>query len=145
MTLFGPSQEKSENPILTQFEPKSTSGACYGGWPIAPWMAFSPQNNFTRAENTPPIGLDGRGLGFEHPEIRLWCLFWQSVKWGAPSMWVMSENDIQRIRTTLTSPKHPSERGPCNWRQIPMCARGLYNFYLGLIGAGSSTVRCRNA
>ena len=35
MTLFGPSQEKNENKILTQFEPKSTSGACYGGWPIA--------------------------------------------------------------------------------------------------------------
>ena len=35
MTLFGPSQEKNENPILTQFEPKSTSGACYGGRPIA--------------------------------------------------------------------------------------------------------------
>jgi len=31
MTLFGPSQEKNENPILTQFEPKSTSDACYGG------------------------------------------------------------------------------------------------------------------
>ena len=84
MTLFGPSQENNENPILTQFEPKSTSGACYGGWPIAPYMAISPQNNLIHAENTPHIGLDGRGLGFEHPEIRLWCLFWQSVKWGAP-------------------------------------------------------------
>jgi hypothetical protein len=27
------------------------------------------------AENTPHIGLDGLGLGFEHPEIRFWCLF----------------------------------------------------------------------
>ena len=26
-----------------------------------------------------------------------------------------------------------------------MCARGWYNFYLGLIGVGSSTVRCRCA
>ena len=47
-------------------------------------MAISPKKKLIHAENTPPIGLDGRGLGFEHPEIRLWCLFWQSVKWGGP-------------------------------------------------------------
>ena len=110
-------------------------------------MAISPQNNLIHAENTPPIGLDGRGLpGFEYPEIRLWCLFWQSVKWGGPSMGVMSENDIQRTRTTtLTSPKRPSEGRAWQGRQIPMCARGWCNFYLGLIGVGSSTEPCRNA
>ena len=114
MTLFGPSQEKNENKILTQFEPKSTSGACYGGWPIAPYMAISPQNNLIHAENTPHIGLDGRGLGFEHPENTFMVLVLAVSEVGS-AVWVMSENDIQRTRTTLTSPKHPSETDPCNW------------------------------
>jgi len=61
------------------------------------------------------------------------------------AMWVMSENDIQRTRTSLTSPNRPNSGGPCGWRQILGNARGLCNFYLGLIGVGSSTEPCRNA
>ena len=105
-------------------------------------MAISPQNNLIHAENTPHIGLDGRGLGFEHPEIRLWCLFWQSVKWGAPcgSCPKMTFNGLEppshRQNAQVKLARVMGARYGC------VLEDGII-FYLGLIGVGSSTVRCR--
>ena len=68
MHEFGPSCEKNENQILTQFEPKSTSirVRAMEGDQSHPKCPFHPKvTSYTR--RTPPVGLDGRGLGFEHP------------------------------------------------------------------------------
>ena len=63
---------------------QKTSNLWFSRCSIAPCIPVTAKPDLDNAENTPHIGLDGRGLGFEHPEIRLWCLFWQSVKWGGP-------------------------------------------------------------
>ena len=70
MNEFGPSQEKHKNQILTQFEPKLTSGCVL--WTVTNRTLnecpFHPkERDLIRAENTLPIDLDGWGLGFEHP------------------------------------------------------------------------------
>ena len=47
-----------------------TSNLWFSRFPIAPYIVAYAKPDLDNAKNTHHIGLDGRGLGFEHQELR---------------------------------------------------------------------------